>query len=267
VKTTNRPRASIRRTWAQRAVLLLLVTLAPGAPGCSSDSGGDCAGLGASRGASQPCCPSLGQDACGASLFCAAFDGRTEATCYAERSRADLTACSADIQCVSGACHTSLALCRSSLGLTCTLDVGCAPLPNAAKTVCDPHADVRGPALTCKEVLGTDGSACELATDCDSGHCRDHTCASGANGAPCGAPADCDSGQCVSGGCSDGSMGGPCGSNADCASTAPHCVDGACHLGGFGDPCHANTDCSPDNQCKTAGCPDNGAPTPQPCCQ
>ena len=31
---------------------------------------------------SQPCCTGWGADACGALLFCAAFDGRTQTTCY-----------------------------------------------------------------------------------------------------------------------------------------------------------------------------------------
>ena len=40
----------------------------------------------AAQGLSQPCCLSWGADACGAGLFCGAFDGRTVTTCYPERS-------------------------------------------------------------------------------------------------------------------------------------------------------------------------------------
>ena len=49
-----------------------------------------------SQGLSQPCCLSHGADACGAGLFCAAFDGRKIPTCYTENSRADRATCFQD---------------------------------------------------------------------------------------------------------------------------------------------------------------------------
>src|SRR5690242_15443328 len=60
----------------------------------AGDSGRRCLSS-ASQGLSGPCCPELGIDACGANLFCAAFDGREQATCYPERSRMDGTECTA----------------------------------------------------------------------------------------------------------------------------------------------------------------------------
>ena len=89
-----------------------------------------CVGIGKSQGASEACCLSYGVDACGAGLFCAAFDGRTQPTCYPERSRADLASCNADVQCTSGSCNTSAGKCRSLPSMPCEVEVGCAPDPS-----------------------------------------------------------------------------------------------------------------------------------------
>jgi len=75
--------------------------------GAAGDGGSvvqDCSGVASSQTVSQPCCLASGIDACGANLFCAAFDGRKQPTCYLERSRLDMTECSEDRQCMSGAC-------------------------------------------------------------------------------------------------------------------------------------------------------------------
>lgn len=79
-----------------------------------------------SQGLSAPCCPEHGADACGALLFCAAFDGRTQPTCYPDRSRLDQTECSADQQCVSGACNVAAGKCRSAPRQDCSATIGCA---------------------------------------------------------------------------------------------------------------------------------------------
>ncbi len=68
------------------------------------DAGGTCA-LPRAQAPSQACCLEYGVDACGAGLFCGAFDGRTVPTCYVERSRADGASCTQDIQCVSNSCN------------------------------------------------------------------------------------------------------------------------------------------------------------------
>lgn len=81
----------------------------------------------ASQSESEPCDPALGVDACGAGLVCAALDGRTQPTCYRERSRLDLTECSDDLLCVSGSCDDDSGLCRSSRLTPCEQDTGCAP--------------------------------------------------------------------------------------------------------------------------------------------
>lgn len=65
-----------------------------------------------SQGLSEPCCLSLGIDACGAQLFCEAFDGRIQPTCYAERSRQPGQSCSADLQCSTGSCSPTARLCE-----------------------------------------------------------------------------------------------------------------------------------------------------------
>lgn len=76
---------------------------------------------------SEPCCSSYGADACGAGLFCAAFDGRHRETCYANYSRLSFEACTEDRQCASHSCNTSVYKCRSAQYELCTTSVGCAP--------------------------------------------------------------------------------------------------------------------------------------------
>ncbi|HVH45571.1 MAG TPA: hypothetical protein VM925_24625 [Labilithrix sp.] len=80
-----------------------------------------------SQGPSEPCCSLHGLDACGAGLFCAAFDGRTVTTCYPEHSRASGQDCSAHVQCASSLCKTTSRRCAAMPGTACTLDDGCAP--------------------------------------------------------------------------------------------------------------------------------------------
>jgi len=80
-----------------------------------------------SQTASEPCCPELGIDACGAGLFCAAFDGRTQATCYAENSRRNMETCTDDRHCVSSSCNTTVGKCRGMQYEPCDPAIGCAP--------------------------------------------------------------------------------------------------------------------------------------------
>ena len=123
----------------------------------------DCTSLPRSRTQSESCCPAFGADACGALLFCAAFDGRQTATCYPERSRPDMTACTADVQCNSGECNTDAGLCRSTTLLACTRDAGCAKDPEGRRNVCVADSKV------CKPLGdGKSGAVCELDTDCDA---------------------------------------------------------------------------------------------------
>lgn len=117
--------------------LLAAIVLGPGCGGDSGDgtTGGlagtsstpkDCTGLiDPVRGVSEACCQKYGIDACGAGLFCAAFDGRKFDTCYPLHSRFALEECSDDSHCATGACNLASHLCKSSYGDDCTAAVGC----------------------------------------------------------------------------------------------------------------------------------------------
>jgi hypothetical protein len=69
---------------------------------------------------SAPCCPDRGADACGAGLFCAAFDGRTQPTCYPEHSRFDAQSCTADVQCLTTSACDSSGVCKGKADGGCT---------------------------------------------------------------------------------------------------------------------------------------------------
>ena len=92
----------------------------------------------ASQGPSEPCCPDWGADACGANLFCAAFDGRTQATCYPAYSRLTGQSCTANDQCLSALCAGSPSRCAPMSGQPCDPAVGCGAGPtDATKYFCD----------------------------------------------------------------------------------------------------------------------------------
>jgi len=167
------PRAT---TWL---ALLLLVS----APACTGRRGGDRVrtdggvGVDANRpedctepptqGLSEPCCPGHGVDACGAGLFCAAFDGRTIPSCYPERSRLDGESCTADAQCVSESCNVEVSRCRWGSG-ECESAVGCAPVSGSTR-VCARDMDR---VYRCNFVgSGADNDPCAVDADCHSGTC------------------------------------------------------------------------------------------------
>ena len=195
---------------------------------------------------SQPCCTEYGVDACGASLFCAAFDGRTQATCYLEKSRADAAECAADVHCLSGACNPELQRCRSLPGQACTREIGCAPDPAGAVYVCNPVAENGLPANSCMPASSDNGGLCLDANGCNSRLCVDGRCSSGGVGSTCHAATDCAvaASRCVNGKCSAGTAGSVCTSPADCVASAPLCVSGVCSTGGAGSPCSGGNDCA-----------------------
>lgn len=78
----------------------------------------------ASQSLSAPCCTERGPDACGAGLFCAAFDGRTQATCYPDHARLGGESCTADVQCLGNACDAS-GVCKGAPGGKCSVALGC----------------------------------------------------------------------------------------------------------------------------------------------
>lgn len=146
-----------------------------------------------SRGPSLACCASFGIDACGAGLFCAAFDGRTQATCYALRSRADSAECSADEQCQSGGCHPEAHKCRATYGSACSQDLSCATMPDGGTAACSGT-----PKPKCEKVYteANVGDACATDTDCKSAKCSTaHECL-GKMFDKCTANDQCASGTC-----------------------------------------------------------------------
>jgi hypothetical protein len=180
------------------ASILLLLTA------CNAPSG-DCT-FPASQGLSQPCCVGLGIDACGAGLFCAAFDGRTHL---------DGMQCSEDRDCLSFGCNTEMGLCRSSPGMPCTAAVGCStpmekPMSCARDSitnslVCQPRgngscAAVCGYDAECLGYAGLAGKCNTQAGRCECGlgeegtiydNCSDAGCLVGRCGSFSGGPDIC----------------------------------------------------------------------------
>lgn len=115
---------------------LLVIALALALlPACGSDEkagddstpqGYDCASLPKVQGASEACCPEYGFDACGALLFCAAFDERTIPTCYPEHSRLSAQECNKDRHCASQQCNLDELKCKYQFGEKCLPAIGCA---------------------------------------------------------------------------------------------------------------------------------------------
>jgi hypothetical protein len=121
----------------------------------------------ASQTLSEPCCEEWGVDACGAGLFCAAFDGRKQATCYAENSRRDGEACGADLHCASRSCNVEKAACRSSNYARCDVTIGCAPSLAGDTFWCD---DVYNNPPQCSGLLSCN-SSCTKNEQCLSQAC------------------------------------------------------------------------------------------------
>ena len=189
---------------------------------------GSCSAISKTQGPSEACCPGYGIDACGAGLFCAAFDGRTQATCYVDGSRADQTECSDDHQCTSGSCNATERKCRSLPGFACTSQTGCAAAMGQS------YVCVGG---TCTRSNGEAGAPCATATDCSGGRScsAGHLCV-GADGAPCDATKPSES-QCTAGlCCTSSSQCGACGVGVgeSCGIFGPFCQPGlsCCPLDG-----------------------------------
>lgn len=192
-------------------------------------------------GLAERCCPTFGIDACGPGLFCAAFDGRAFAACYAEHARLDGETCTADIQCLSYRCNTSVGRCSASPNTTCSVELGCGPGPSDNTFVC---AGAR-----CVSSTGANGRPCGLDSDCQSRFCVNEQCESGALGAACGDVDDCVSRFCFSGECVSGGEGSPCRNEDDC--NDGYCIGGRCASGDNGSAC------SRDDQCTSEHCVDN----------
>ena len=151
----------------------------PEDPSTQSEDPADCIEA-RSQGLAEPCCLAHAIDACGADLFCAAFDGRAQPTCYVEGSRLDGEECAENRHCASGGCNLDVGLCASMSGTSCTPEVGCA------------EADERCLADTCSS--GARFETCEERTDCrfDGAACVDKRCVDGiAVGRACSVDDEC----------------------------------------------------------------------------
>jgi hypothetical protein len=205
----------------------------------------NCDNLPPSQGLSEPCCQDRGVDACGANLFCAAFDGRTVPTCYADRSRQDGESCASDKNCLSSECHGTEDRCKATPGSSCTAELGCAKSPTADKMVC---AGLLESEPRCIPTTGVIGQPCEQHTDCESERCQDQVC-------EC-AP-DCGDRECGPDGCGNscGSCRGGwvCSTQGQCGCPwGKHSCGGACvdfsvdnqNCGGCGKTCSGGTTCT-----------------------
>lgn len=114
------------------------------------DLTGECKNIPKVRVESESCCPDHGADACGADLFCAAFDGREIASCYREYSRLGLEECTADVQCATRSCNQETRKCRSATADACEVATDC--------------ADSR---YRCANACVFENTACSSAADCD----------------------------------------------------------------------------------------------------
>lgn len=73
---------------------------------------------------SEPCNPEHEIDACGAGLFCAAFEGREIPTCYRLRSRQSGESCRKDNHCITDNCNKNKCGLAPS-GAPCASDAQC----------------------------------------------------------------------------------------------------------------------------------------------
>jgi hypothetical protein len=212
-----------------------------------------CLFLPKSQQASEPCCKDHGIDACGANLFCEAFDGRTQATCYILGSRKDGEECHADAHCLSAACNLELKKCKATPLLACDPSVGCSSAIDGQNYACAGGK--------CQPTDGELGSACGTPADCKSGVCEQEQCVACTLDQHCPGGA-CSNGTCV--GCTLDSQcsSGKCNSNQTCCKPDPNpCISGSwdCKVDdGCGNsvacPCSVGT-CAADGTCTTVGTP------------
>ena len=172
------------------------------------------------QGPSQECCPGHGADACGAHLFCAAFDGRAVPTCYLLGSRLPGEECLGNVQCSTQSCNLETGRCRPVLGMDCDEATGC------VDSVCDEGK--------CVATSGLANSRCG-----DDSQCKDDLkCLSGRCGLPNGAACtrSTGSGSCSSRLCalypsSDSGKCAACTTKDDCVNangSYERCEAGRC---------------------------------------
>lgn len=149
----------------------------------STSSGGagptppSCQNVGRSQPQSAQCCPSYGVDACGAGLVCAALDGRTTATCYAEGSRQPGETCTVDALCQTKACNQQVGRCKfsSSDVVPCDPAVGCYNYVLKEDQVCAAYqslGEIDTTKMSCASLTETTWDGCNYCitvADCESG--------------------------------------------------------------------------------------------------
>jgi len=185
---------------------------------------------------SEPCCVDHGPDACGASLFCAAFDGRVQPTCYMEHSRLVGEECNGDRHCASRSCNRGLAACRAIPGEACTVAVGCSSKLDGEHYVC---ADG-----SCRRSTGERGAHCGEDDDCDSERCREGRCACPEGEAPCDRVCTPLTDECDN--------WGRCGPDVPCTHPDMRCGGGSCvpyGTGQAGEACDNLADCDRETVC------------------
>lgn len=168
----------------------------------------DCAGLAAAGDENDPCCPSLGLDACAPDLICGFLDGREVPLCVS-KGTGDLL-CTGDEQCLPS--------------LVCRLDEAGAPHCQR------PAGSVERGGYCSDESDCASGLDC-VATDCGPGNCKqcvpnDGSCVSDDECAPANGPDGTVFARCTF------DVGGSCRSatpaNEGDEGTCAYAVSGAC---------------------------------------
>lgn len=190
--SSKQGRTKVSPTWRRGAGKIVVASvgvlgglLLAAACGDDSNSSQACDGAGPSRTLSETCCLDYGVDACGAGLVCAALDGRTIPTCYAESTRMGLQGCNVDTLCASGDCNEVAGLCVSLLSEQCQVAVGCRSL-TGERVACAPEVVDNAPdrsAYKCELVVpGTTCGPCLTEDDCTSltQVCREGICTNAA---------------------------------------------------------------------------------------
>jgi|GEM_PF-2762238 len=230
------------------ATLMVLTSSACGSGPTSSPSDGgtpvvqDCAGIGKSQTVAQPCCEAFGIDACGASLFCAAFDGRTQPTCYIEGVRKALETCTEDRQCSTKHCASDAKQCigDGSFATDCVTDGECTGVD--AKCVGNECRWSVG--HICESSLGYFNTQNHCSGPCINGLCALSCSAS----KPCSAP----SSECKT------QLGGTCGAK-NCAGDAD-CPNGWCDHASIGYFSSMKGGCLPASCVSDGDCVNGSAP-------
>lgn len=200
------------------------------------DAAGGCS-IPPSQGPTQPCCPGWGPDACGAGFFCAAYDGRTVPSCYANGSRLDGQSCAADTECASTDCNLTTNACRT-VGSTCEQAIGCATIAGRRRGCVRSTSG----SYSCMNVgTGAPGTVCRDDSDCTGGTCDTTIGRCPPNiGLPC--MFDSAFGHAQDAGCAG--VGGPAYCLATYIDNTTNVVRGYCV-----DPCDAGQPCPTGTMC------------------